>query len=392
MSKHKQFIPVAAPDLTGNERRYVCDCLDSTWISSKGKFIDSFEKSFAEYIGTDYAVSVSNGTAALHLALVSLGIGKGDEILVPDLTFISCANAVSYTGAVPVFVDVDKTTWNIDPAQIENKITSHTKAIMAVHSYGHPANMDKIMQVADKYNLKIIEDAAEAHGAEIRINNPITQSFLPGRQAGKNPINNTRREWKKVGSIGELGCFSFYGNKIITTGEGGMVVTNHKNLAKKIRILRDHGQEPDKRYFYKTIGFNYRMTNMQAAVGLAQMERIDHFLEKKRWIAHTYNKLLKNIPGIILPPHEPWARTVYWMYSILTDRPFKYNRDELMKKLSLENIETRPFFYPLHKLLPYKSKHKYVKSEFLSIHGINLPSSVNLTIRDINRIVKTIIS
>ncbi len=360
-----KFIPVAQPDLGGNEKKYVDECIQSSWISSKGKFIDRFEKEFAEYIGVKYAVSTSNGTTALHLAITALGIGKGNEVIVPDLTFIACANTVAYTGAKPVFVDVEKNTWNIDPAKIEEKITPRTRAIMAVHLYGHPADLNKILILAQKYKLLVIEDAAEAHGAEIKVGN----------------------QWRKVGSIGEVGCFSFYGNKIITTGEGGMVVTNNKKLAEKMKILRDHGQTPERRYYHEIIGFNYRMTNVQAAIGCAQLERINEFIIKKRNIAKLFNKYLSQIPGITPPPGKSWAKSVYWMYSILIDQPFFKSRDQLVNIMAKEGIETRPFFYPLHTLPPYKEIGNYPISNYLSLHGINLPSSVTINKADILKII-----
>lgn len=364
------YIPIAKPDLSGNEKKYLVSCLSSSWISSKGEFIDKFEAAFAKFIGTKYAVATSNGTTALHLALVALGIGKNDEVIIPDLTFVATANSVAYTGAKPILVDVDGEIWNIDPKKIKAKITSRTKAIMPVHLYGHPAKMDEILSLASRYNLMIIEDAAEAHGAEVLI--------------GKN-------KWQKVGSIGDVGCFSFYGNKIITTGEGGMIVTNNKKLAIKMKILRDHGQIPGRRYYHKYIGFNYRMTNMQAAIGLAQLERIKKFVDKKREIADDYNRLLKKIPGITLPPNAFWAKNIYWMYSILVDKPYPLTRDELIKALQKENIESRPFFYPLHQLPPYRqSASSYPKASYISRHGLNLPSSTVLTKKQILKVAKII--
>lgn len=370
----KLFIPIAAPDLKGNEKKYLDECIKSSWISSKGRFIDLFEEKFAEFIGCKYAVSVANGTVALHLVLVAMGIKKGDEVIVPDLTFIASANAVYYTGATPVLVDVEKETWNLDPDEIEKHITSQTKAIIPVHLYGHPANMLEILRVARKHNLLIIEDAAEAHGAEVNLG-----------------YKGKKHDWQKMGTIGDAGIFSFYGNKIITTGEGGMVVTNSKALAQKMRILRDHGQTLEKRYYHEIIGFNYRMTNMQAAVGLAQLERMEKFLKEKNKIAAYYDKHLENIPGITLPPKKDWAKSVYWMYSVLVDKPFKLTRDELMKVLEQNNIETRPFFYPVHLMPPYKLKNNFPVSEYLSSHGINLPSSILLTGDQLERIVKVII-
>lgn len=367
MTQYNNFIPVAEPDLSGNERKYLLDCLSSSWISSKGKFIEKFEENFARFIGCKFGVSTSNGTTALHLALVALGIGRGDEVIVPDLTFIASSNVVVYTGAKPVLVDVERQTWNIDPEKIEQAVSPKTKAIIVVHLYGHPANMNKIIPLAKKHNLFVIEDAAEAHGAEIRIQN--------------------KKTWIKVGSIGDVGCFSFYGNKIITTGEGGMVVTNNKKLAENIKILRDHGQTPTRRYYHEVIGFNYRMTNLQAAIGCAQLERIEEFIERKRKIARLYNSHLKNIPGITLPPEVSWAKSVYWLYSILINKPYPKGRDQLIKFLLKENIESRPFFYPLHQLPPYKQKGNFPNANFLSKSGISLPSSCRLKDEEIEKIV-----
>lgn len=350
------LIPVAEPNINGNEKKYVLDCLSSTWISSKGEYITRFENGFAKFIGTKYAIATSNGTTALHLALLALGIGKGDEVIVPDLTFVASANTVAYTGAKPIFVDVDRTTWNIDPQKIEKSITSKTRAIMVVHLYGNPADMEKIKSISQKHNLFIIEDAAEAHGAQIKI----------------------RNKWNKVGSIGHIGCFSFYGNKIITTGEGGIIVTNSKKYAEKMKILRDHGQDPKRRYYHRIIGYNYRMTNIQAAIGVAQLENIEAFIAKKIWIAKIYSLLLTNREGITLPPQVSWAKNVYWMYSVLINKPYSLSRDKLMSILLHHGIETRPFFYPITFLPPYKLKTNNSNTSYISKHGINLPSSVTL--------------
>lgn len=380
MTQHNNFIPVAQPDLSGNEKKYLLNCLSSSWISSKGKFINNFEESFAKFIGSKFAISTSNGTTALHLAVAALGIGKGDEVIVPDLTFIASANVVSYTGAKPVLVDVDRQTWNIDPDKIEQSISKRTKAILVVHLYGYPANMNKTIPLAKKHNLFVIEDAAEAHGAEIRMR----LRHLGGGRMDSRPKGGGI--WRKVGSIGDVGCFSFYGNKIITTGEGGIVVTNNRKLAEKIRILRDHGQTPTRRYYHEVIGFNYRMTNLQAAIGCAQLERIEEFIERKRKIARLYNSHLKNIPGITLPPGTPWAKSVYWLYSILINKPYPKGRDQLIELLLKENIESRPFFYPLHQLPPYKQKGNFPNANFLSKSGISLPSSCTLTDEEIEKI------
>jgi len=307
---------------------------------------------------------VANGTVALHLALEALGIKPGDEVIVPALTFIATANAVKYVGAKPVFIDSEPRTWNIDPERIKEKITKKTKAIMPVHLYGHPCDMGIINEIAEKHDLKVIEDAAEAHGAEYK--------------------------GKKVGSLSDVSCFSFYGNKILTTGEGGMCLTNDEKIAEKIEQLKDHGMSKERRYYHPQLGYNYRLTNIQAAIGLAQLERIEQTIDTKRRNAKTYNSLLKNVKGITLPVEEPWAKNVYWMYSILVERGYKLRRDELIGKLKKEGIDTRPFFIPLHKM-PYLDEGlKFPIAEELGEKGINLPSSVKLTKEQIEEITSFI--
>lgn len=347
------MIPVAEPNLSEEELRNIVDAVKSGWISSKGKYIEEFEKEFAGYNGVKYAVSTSNGTTALHLALMAIGIKKGDEVIVPTLTFIATANVVKYCNATPIFVDSHPEYWCIDPEKIEERITKKTKAIIPVHLYGHPADMDWIMDIAEDHDLYVIEDTAEAHGAEYR--------------------------GKKVGSIGDIGCFSFYGNKIITTGEGGMCVTNHEELAEKMNLLKNHGMNPKKRYWYDVIGFNYRMTNLQAAIGVAQLKKMDRFIEIKRKNAKLYNSLLEDVKGVTLPPEMSWAKNVYWMYSILIDeKTFGISRDELTKRLEKNGIETRPFFYPMHTMPPHFRKERYPVAEELSRKGVNLPSATTL--------------
>ncbi len=358
------MIPIAEPSIGGEELNNVMEAVKSGWISSKGKFITKFEESFANYCGVSYGIAVSNGTVALHLALKALGITKGDEVIVPTLTFIATANAVKYCNAKPVFVDSPPDYWCINPEKIEEKITDKTKAIIPVHLYGHPCDMDWIKDIAKEHNLYIIEDAAEAHGAEYK--------------------------GKKVGSLGDISCFSFYGNKIMTTGEGGMCLTNDEELAEKMRILRDHGMNPNKRYWYDVIGFNYRMTNLQAAIGVAQVKKLDEFIGKKREIAKIYNSYLKDINGITLPPEMNWAKNVYWMYSVLIEKEFGINRDELMKKLEKNEIETRPFFYPIHEMPPYKNNENFPVAEKLSKGGVNLPSSLKLKTENIKEITEKI--
>ncbi|OGG00995.1 aminotransferase DegT [Candidatus Gottesmanbacteria bacterium RBG_16_38_7b] len=364
----KKFIPIAYPDLTGNENIYLNRVLKSSWISSQGEYLIKFEQKFAEFIGCRYAVTTSNGTTALHLALTALGIGKGDEVIVPDLTFIASVNAITYCGARPVLCDVNRQSWQLDPKEIIKRINSRTKAIMAVHLYGIPANLDQIMDIANKYNLQVIEDAAEAHGALVKI----------------------KSLWKKVGSVGHVGCFSFYGNKIITTGEGGMVTTDAKQLAMRMRVLRDHGQKPGRRYYHPFIGFNYRLTNLQAAIGLAQLEKIHSFLKFKSRLASLYNRYLENTPGIIIPKTDYEAKPVCWLYSVIIDDPYPLTRDEVMEKLKNKGIETRPFFFPVNLLPPYKSSQKFPNSNYLFQHGLNLPSGYNLTPGEITFICQQI--
>lgn len=360
----KAHIPIAQPLLGNRELEYVSECILTGWISSAGRFIPLFEEKFARYIGTKYAVACSNGTTALHLALTALAIGPENEVIVPTLTFIASANSVHYTGARPVFVDSEEKTWNLDPGKIEKLINKKTKAIMPVHLYGHPCQMDEINRIAKKYNLYVIEDAAEAIGSEYKNN--------------------------KVGSIGDVGCFSFYGNKTITTGEGGMITTNDKDLYEKLLILRDHGMSKERRYYHPVIGFNYRMTNMQAAVGVAQMERIERLVSRKIEMANLYNQCLKNIKNITLPPKEKWAKNTYWMYSILINSDSPVSRDLLIAKLKEKGVETRPFFIPVHLMPPYATKISYPVAEKLSKQGLNIPSYAMLNDKDIKNITEEI--
>jgi len=363
------MIPVCEPFIGNKEVEYVTDCLKTNWISSKGKYIEKFEQKFANYCGCKYGISTTNGTTAIHLALASLGISSGDEVIIPTFTMISTAFAVVYTGARPVLVDAEPETWNIDVTKIEEKITDKTRAILPVHIYGHPCDMDPIMEIARKHNLWVIEDAAEAHGAEYK-----------GRKAG---------------SMGHVNCFSFYANKIITTGEGGMVVTNDKKIAEKARLLKDLAHSKEKRFLHTDLGFNYRMTNIQAAIGLAQLEKIDELVEMRRRNAYLYNGKLKDIPGLILPPEKGWARNVYWMYSILTQDEFGVSRDELMNKLADEGIQTRTSFIPMHQQPVFRNMalfrgESYPVAEALSERGLYLPSGSGLTKEQIDFICEVI--
>jgi len=359
------YFPVAEPKFGDAELRYVSECVLTGWVSSAGKFVTRFEEQFSEFCESKCGVSSSSGTTALHLSLLALGIGPGDEVIVPSFTFISTANAVKYTGAKPVFVDSEPDTWNINPVEIKRAITTKTKAIIPVHIYGHPANMDPIIDIARGYNLAVVEDAAEAHGALYK--------------------------GKKVGSLGDMGIFSFYGNKIITTGEGGMIVTDNEELAEKMRILRDHGMDPKRRYWHSVIGYNYRMTNIQAALGVAQMERIDQIVAQKRRNAAMFGKGLQNIPGIILPPEKTWAKNVYWMYSILVDEEeFGMSSEQLRKQLMKRGIETRPLFPQVHQQPIYNTGQNMPVCEYLSRCGVSLPSSVNLNEGKIEKITTEI--
>jgi len=359
------YFPVAEPKFGDAELRYVSECVLTGWVSSAGKFVRKFEEQFSKFCETEFAVSSSSGTAALHLSLVALEIGLGDEVIVPSLTFISTANAVTFTGATPVFVDSETDTWNIDAGSIEQAVSEKTKAIIPVHLYGHPANMTHILNIAQKHNLSVIEDAAEAHGALYK--------------------------GEKVGSLGDLGMFSFYGNKTITTGEGGMIVTDNKDLAEKIRILRDHGMDPERHYWHTVLGYNYRMTNIQAALGVAQMEHIEQIVEQKRRNAALYVKGLQDISGITLPPEATWAKNIYWLYSILIDEEeFGMSSKELGAQLKKRGIETRPLFPPVHQQPIYNTGQSLPMCEKISRCGLSLPSSATLNGDEIENITNEI--
>jgi perosamine synthetase len=354
-----RYIPVSRPALIGREREYVMDCLDSSWISSNGKYIELFEKHFAEYLGIKHAMACSNGTTALHLALLALGVGPGDEVIVPTLTYVATANAVSYTGATPVLADCEVNAWTLDAEQIETLITSRTKAIIPVPLYGHPCDMDPILDLAKAHKFHVIEDAAEALGAQYK--------------------------GKLCGSIAEISTFSFYGNKTITTGEGGMVVTHDDDVAAKVRILKGQGMDPSRRYWFSMVGYNYRMTNIQAALGVAQLENVGEFLAKRRRIGELYNEHLREVPGITLPIEKDYATRSYWMYSILIEEEYGKSRDELMLKLAENGVETRPFFYPMHIMPVYADKKlsNLKNAERIASKGITLPTFFELENEDI---------
>lgn len=363
----KKFIPIARPYISSRELNNVITAVKSSWISSTGAYIDQFEKAFAETVGTRFAVSTSSGTAALHLALLALGIGPGDEVIVPALTFVATANVVAYTGAKVILVDVEQDSWNIDPEKAAQKITRKTRAIIPVHLYGYPAQMDMIMKLARLHHIAVIEDAAEAHGATIR--------------------------GKQVGAIGDAGCFSFYGNKIITTGEGGMITTNNTTLMKKIQLFKNHGMSPAKKYWHPVVGYNYRMTNIQAAIGLAQLAQFKKFLKQRRQIAQWYREDLHKIKNITLPPTNTLnIQGVNWLFTVLLKENAKKNRDELIKFLATQGIDSRPMFYPLSHFPMYKTREKFPVTEELSRTGITLPTYIGLSKKDITRITRQIAS
>lgn len=352
------FIPIYQPDLSGRERDYVLECLDSTWISSKGKFIGEFEGRFSQYVGSRYATTVSNGTVALHLALVALGIGPGDEVIVPTLTYIASANAVAYTGATPVFVDSEAASWQISPEDIRAKITPRTKAIMPVHLYGAACDMDAIMAIAREHNLLVVEDCAEAIG-----------TLYKGRH---------------VGTFGDIATFSFFGNKTMTTGEGGMVVTNDQTLHDRAVHFKGQGLATSRQYWHDVIGFNYRMTNICAAIGVAQMERMDGFLEGKRRVAQGYMDRLGGL-DLTFQEEKPDTRHSYWMMSLLLEEPA--DRDPLRTWLGDRGIETRPLFYPVHTMPMYQKHFELHRvAEMLGWRGINVPSWPGLSDAQLDRI------
>ena len=355
-------IPIYQPSLDGNEKAYVNECLDSTWISSKGRFIPEFERKFAKYTGVKHAASVSNGTVALHLALVALGIGPGDEIIVPTLTYISSVNAIAYTGATPVFVDSLESTWQMDPEDVRRKLTINTKAIMVVHLYGHPCEMDTLVAIAKEHHLFILEDCAEAFGA-----------LYKGRH---------------VGTFGDIAAYSFFGNKTITTGEGGMVVTNDETLYDRAVHFKGQGLAKYRQYWHDVIGYNYRMSNICAAIGLAQLERADALLARKREIARLYREGLDGLP-VAFHVEAPDVRHSFWMCSILVDDPAK--RDPLREALKNAGIETRPLFYPIHTMPMYSEKfQRHPVSESLGWRGINLPSWPGLSDKQVRFICEMV--
>lgn len=355
---------VAEPLLGDRELAYVTDALQAGEVSSIGSYVRRFEEAYAVHCGVRHALATSNGTTALHLALMASGVGPGDEVLVPALTFVATANVAVYCGATPVFVDVHPDYWGIDPVQAAAKITPRTKAIIAVHLYGHPADMGALRRLADEHGLALIEDAAEAHGAEY--------------------------QGKRVGSLGDVGSFSFYGNKIMTTGEGGMITTDSDELAGTMRQLRDQGTEPGRRYWHPVVGYNYRLSNLPAAVGLAQLEQLDMMLGHKQRILEGYRSGLAGAP-LRVQQAQPWAKAVNWLTCVVLDDDAPLRADALMAGLDEQGIETRPFFVPLPQLPPYFEERAYPVADRLGRQGLNLPSGASLTDDDVATIARVVV-
>jgi len=362
------MIPLCIPEIRGNELKYVKDCIDTNWVSSVGSYVNLFEEKFSEYVNSKSAVVTMNGTAALQLALVTLGIGEGDEVIVPSLTFISPINTLKYVGAEPVFVDVCRDTFVMDAEKIEELITSKTKAIMPVHIYGHPVDMNRVMEIAKNHNLYVIEDATEALG-----------STYNGKMAG---------------TMGDIGCFSFNGNKIITTGSGGMLVTNNLEYGDRAKFLSTQSKvvTENKSFYHPEVGYNFRMPNLLAAFGVAQLENIKDYLKIKRENSVYYNELLSAVKGITLPAEKRNVENCFWLYSILVEEEYGITRDELIQKLNEQKIEARPFFMPIHDMPPYRNcTHGNLSvTKELYKRGINLPSSVALKKEEIEKVCETI--
>jgi perosamine synthetase len=364
------FIPVNEPLLNGNEKKYVNECIDTGWISSEGSFVKQFEEQFAARVGRNHGVAVSNGSVALDAAIVALKISQGDEVILPTFTIISCAAAIVRAGAVPVVVDCDPCTWNMDVIQIESKITPRTKAIMIVHIYGLPVDMEPVLALADKYGLDIIEDAAEMHGQTYK-----------GRPCG---------------SFGAISTFSFYPNKHVTTGEGGMLLTDDEKLAERCSSLRNLCFQPQKRFVHHELGWNFRMTNLQAALGVAQLERVDEFVTRKRYIGRRYTELLSGIPGLQLPvPRTDYAENIYWVYGVVLKDEVPFDAEEAMRRLAKYKIGTRPFFWGMHEQPVFKKMGLFDRescpvAERIARRGFYIPSGMALTDEQINQVATTL--
>ncbi len=372
------MIPVSEPVVGVRELEYVGECLRSGWISSSGRFIEAFEEKWAAYCGRQHGVAVCNGTAALAAAVQAIGLGDEDEVIVPTFTIISCALAVIESGATPVWVDADPTTWTMDVAQLTAAITPRTRAIMPVHIYGHPVDMDPVIRFAREHDLSVIEDAAEAHGAEYLCDR--------GSEASR---------WRRCGGFGKLSCFSFYANKLVTTGEGGMVLTDDPRLADRVRSLRNLCFQPNRRFMHEELGHNFRMTNVQAAIGLGQVERIGETIARKRAIGKVYTARLKEIQALQLPVEQPWARSVYWMYGVVVREETGMTAADLAGRLHRAGVETRPFFVGMHeqpviRRLGLAGDNPCPVAASLARQGLYLPSGVGLTDQQIDQVCKVL--
>jgi len=363
----ERFYPVTEPHLDEQDRRHLMDAFDSGWISSQGAYLEAFEELFAVFTGSRFALATCNGTTALHMALLALGTKPGDQVLVPTFTYVATANAVTYCGAEPVLVDCEEDTWNMDPARAEAALTDRTVGIIPVHLYGHPCDMDPLRDLAERHGLWILEDAAEAHGARYRDRN--------------------------VGTLGDVAAFSLFGNKVITTGEGGIVTTDDERLAERMRRIRGQGMDPKRRYWFPEVGYNYRMTNLAAALGVSQLKKIDRLIAAHRQVAHWYLQELAEVPGLVMPVEREDVHSVFWLFSLrlraAEDRPEL--RDELMWRLLEDGIDTRPFFHPMHTMPVYDQDGDFRVADRIARSGLSLPSSPRLDHDDVRHIAGRLI-
>ena len=369
--KETSFIPVNTPLLDGNEKKYLNECIDTGWISSEGPFVKNIENVFSKTVDRNYGIAVSSGTAALDIAVEVLGVGSGDEVILPSFTIISCIGQIIRSGALPVLVDSDPVTWNMDINQVKEKITERTKAIIVVHIFGLPVDMDPLLEIAKKYQIKVIEDAAQMHGQTYK-----------GRPCG---------------SFGDISTFSFYPNKHITTGEGGMVVTDDEQIAEDCKSLRNLCFQPKKRFVHEKLGWNFRMTNMQAALGVAQLERLDEFVERKKEMGKKYMNGLSGIEGIQLPqPKTDYAENIYWVFGLVLDKSIGFNAEEVINLLGERGIGCRPFFCPMHQQPVFRrmglfNDGFFPVAEMLYKQGFYIPSGLALTVEQIDRVIKTVV-
>lgn len=372
------MIPVNVPLLGDQELENVIECIETAWISSAGRFVEEFEDKWATYCGMEHGIAVSNGTTALQIAFECLDLKPGDEVIMPTFTIISCALAVIEAGGVPVLVDSDPETWCMNVSQVEERITDRTRCIMPVHIYGHPVDMDPLLTLAEKYDLVIVEDAAEVHGAE----------YFSGRD-GENP------GWRRCGGLGHISTFSFYANKLITTGEGGMVLTSDDCYADKLRSLRNLCFRPERRFYHTELGYNYRLTNLQAALGVAQIDRIDRIIAKKRWIGETYTEHLSDVSALQLPVEKRWAKQVYWMYGVVLDESTGIDAEILANRLEERGVQTRPFFLGMHEQPVFLERglflgESYPVAERIACQGLYLPSGLALTEEQLEEVCRAV--